>query len=132
MSLVVSELLKEHAEILAALDRVRQLGLASSREALFGLRDLLRVHLARENAFLYPPLQALAGDRPRLRVMLADFDEENTRLLKGVEAFFAQYTSESRDGIACATALGSLAADLRQRIHREEKVLYPEFDARTA
>ncbi|MFT3913079.1 MAG: hemerythrin domain-containing protein [Anaeromyxobacteraceae bacterium] len=128
MSLDIPLLLEEHRTILAALDELRRSGPGrpAGRDALRALRDLLVGHLAREDALLYPRLRELARTRPHLRILLDGFERETVELGARVEAFFARLEHEG-EALKLAGELGGLAADLRQRIHREEHVLYPEL-----
>ena len=128
MEALIGTLLADHAGILAALDRVRRDGFGTRPEhgALRGLRALLEAHVAREDEHLYPVLRGLARERPHLRLILAEFEEENARLKRDIVAFYERWDGGDRAGVACAADFGRLAADLRQRIHREEATLFRE------
>jgi iron-sulfur cluster repair protein YtfE (RIC family) len=131
MPAIIEQLLVQHRSILATLERVRIHGIGSQpgKVALFGVRTELESHLAEERALLYPVLRREAETRTHLRRLLDDFEEETERLNREVAAFFERYSEAHSDGIACAVELGRLAADLRQRIHREERFLFPEYPA---
>lgn len=123
------ELAAEHGRILVALDRIRHLSGAAGRAALFGVRDELLAHLAKEDERLYPALRTAARTDPHLARILGDLDDEMERLGRDAGAFFARWSEEEAAGLVFATELGRLAADLRLRIGREERVLYPAFRA---
>jgi hypothetical protein len=127
----IQDLQREHVQIAVALDKVRQLGIGSARgrESLFAARRLLLDHLERENRILYPALRRHAeGDRG-LRRLLDDFASEMEQVSGQAVAFFDTYTADS-NGLDFARDFGRLVADLGRRIHREESLLYPEYDLR--
>jgi len=131
VSSTIQDFRREHAEIAAALEEVRRLGIGSARgrESLFGARRLLLDHLERENRLLYPALRRHAERDLGLRRLLDDFASEMEQVAGQAASFFDTYTAGSV-GLDFARDFGRLAADLGRRIHREESLLYPEYDRR--
>jgi iron-sulfur cluster repair protein YtfE (RIC family) len=122
---------REHVQIAVALEQVRQLGIGSARgrESLFAARRLLLDHLERENRILYPALRRHAERDRALRRLLDDFASEMEQVAAQAAAFFEAYSADSA-GLDFARDFGRLVADLGRRVHREETLLYPEYDLR--
>ena len=99
---------------------------AETRARVQALYLRLRAHIDREEVDLYQPL-IRAGRQSRnvantLRIFAADTAALTTRVLRFFEAY-GEGDKTSGFGDACGQAL----ADLRERIRREEQILYPEL-----
>ena len=122
------ELRREHAQLACDLHKLAQADVtqAETRARVRALYLRLRAHIDREEAELYQPL-IRAGRQSRnvantLRIFAADTAALTTRVLR----FFEAYGEGDKTSGFC-DACGQALADLRERIRREEQILYPEL-----
>jgi len=122
----LTELTRENCILACALHRLADQDICRPdvMADLVALQRRLGQHIEREQAEVYAPLADI-GQHHRdvantLRIFSADTEARTRRVLD----FFEQYaTGRVRDGFAdaCASAL----TDLRERIRREETLLFP-------
>ena len=129
MSKLVEELKNEHAMVVAALEKVKKLGIGSQegQEALASVKEALLGHLKKEDEQFYPTLKKAAQNNPRLARSLEAYAGELAEVSKAALQFFEKY---ARGGISTefTTDFGKLSAALADRIRKEESYLYAEYD----
>ena len=132
MSILIEELKKEHSEILAALNEVKQLGILSEegQDKLMSLEVSLLAHLEMEDDQLYPALKKEAEHSNSIKDTLELFAIDMENVSQIVREFFEKY-SEGFSGVE----LDKLSEDfeiffsaLTKRICNEEESLYEEYE----
>ena len=132
MSILIEELKKEHSEILAALNEVKELGILSQegQDKLMSLEVNLLAHLEMEDDQLYPVLRKGAEHYNSLKVTLDLFAMDMENVSKIVLEFFEKY-SEGFSGVEVkelSEDFENLLAALTKRICNEEESLYEEYE----
>lgn len=129
MSALIEEFKKEHSEILALLNEVKQLGIHSpeGRSKLMSAKNYLLEHLRKENEELYPVLNKEAKDNKELQNELDMFAIDPEHLTSVVHEFFDEYSRGDTDK-DFQINFESLFASLNARIRNEEESLYHEYD----
>ncbi len=129
MSILIEELKKEHAEIVATLDEVKELGIRSKegQEKLMSLELSLLAHLEIEDDQMYPVLQKEAEQNKDLQNTLELFAMDMDNVSKVVRDFFEKY-SEEFSGEELAEDFEKLFTSLSKRISNEEESLYEEYE----
>ena len=133
MSILIEELKKEHSEILAALNEVKQLGILSEegQDKLMSLEVSLLAHLEMEDDQLYPALKKEAEHSNSIKDTLELFAIDMENVSKTVREFFEKY-SEGFSGMdikELSEEFDNLLAALTKRIRNEEESLYEEYEA---
>ena len=132
MSILIEELKKEHSEILAALNEVRELGILSKegQEKLISLEVGLLAHLEMEDDQLYPALRKEAEHSNSIKDTLELFAIDMENVSKTVREFFEKY-SEGFSGVELdklSEDFENLFSALTKRICNEEESLYEEYE----
>ena len=133
MSILIEELKKEHSEILAALNEVKELGILSEegQDKLMSLEVSLLAHLEMEDDQLYPALKKEAEHSNSIKDTLELFAIDMENVSKTVREFFEKY-SEGFSGMdikELSEEFDNLLAALTKRIRNEEESLYEEYEA---
>jgi iron-sulfur cluster repair protein YtfE (RIC family) len=129
MSILIEELKKEHAEIVATLKEVKKLGILSKegQNKLMSLEASLLAHLEIEDDQMYPTLQKEAAQNKNLKNMLDLFAMDMENVSKVVQDFFDKY-SEEFSGEDLQKDFENLYTALSKRINNEEESLYEEYE----
>jgi hypothetical protein len=132
MSILIEELKKEHSEILAALNEVKELGILSKegQDKLMSLEVSLLAHLGIEDDQLYPALKKEAEHNNSIKDTLDLFAMDMENVSKSVLEFFEKY-SEGFSGMdlkELSDDFENLLAALTKRIRNEEESLYEEYE----
>ena len=132
MSILIEELKKEHSEILAALNEVKELGILSKegQDKLMSLEVSLLAHLEMEDDELYPTLRKEAEHYNSIKDTLDLFAIDMENVSKIVREFFEKY-SEGFSGIdlkELSEDFENLLTALTKRIDNEEESLYEEYE----
>ena len=129
MSILIEELKKEHSEILATLNEVKQLGILSKKgqDKLLSLEVSLLAHLEMEDDQLYPALRKKAEHNKGLKNTLDLFEMDMENVSTIVREFFDKY-SEEFSGKELPEDFENLLAALSKRISNEEASLYEEYE----
>ena len=129
MSDLVSRLKKEHNILVEALDSMMKLGVTTKegQEKLYSAKEALLAHLSLEDKELYPVLKKAAESDDSVKSTLDIFAKDMEEISKTALSFFGKY-SQGGDSLEFAKELGRLLAALRNRIGREEDVLYAQYD----
>ncbi len=131
MSNLVNELKKDHESLLATLDEVTSLGISSEEglKKLLAVKEGLLAHLSREDRDLYPPLKKAAESDAALQHTLDVFAKDMTGISQTALDFFGKYI-DGGSSMEFARDFGRLVAALKNRIGREEDILYPQYEKR--
>ncbi len=129
MSILIEELKKEHSEIIATLNEVRELGILSEegQAKLRSAKESLLEHLKKEDERLYPVLRKEAEHNKKLKEILDVFAMDMENVSKIVLEFFDKYSEEVIDS-AVQGEFKDLFAAFRNRIRNEEDILYEEHE----
>tara|TARA_B100001964_G_scaffold201280_1_gene228880 strand:- start:106 stop:519 length:414 start_codon:yes stop_codon:yes gene_type:complete len=132
MSILIEELKKEHSEILATLNEVKQLGILSEegQDKLISLEVGLLAHLEMEDDQLYPALKKEAEHSNSIKDTLELFAIDMENVSKIVREFFEKY-SEGFSGVELdqlSEDFENLFSALTKRICNEEESLYEEYE----
>lgn len=129
MSILIEELKKEHAEIVATLKEVKKLGILSKegQDKLMSVEASLLAHLEIEDDQMYPALQKEAEQNKDLKNTLDLFAMDMDNVSKVVQDFFDKY-SEELSGEELQKDFETLYTALRKRISNEEESLYEEYE----
>ncbi|MHC4269981.1 MAG: hemerythrin domain-containing protein [Planctomycetota bacterium] len=129
MSILIEELKKEHAEIVATLNEVKKLGILSKegQDKLMSLEASLLAHLEIEDDQMYPALRKEAEQNKDLKNTLDLFAMDMDNVSKVVQDFFDKY-SEELSGEELPKDFENLYTALSKRISNEEESLYEEYE----
>ncbi len=129
MSILIEELKKEHAEIVATLNEVKKLGILSKegQDKLMSVEASLLAHLEIEDDQMYPALRKEAEQNKDLKNTLDLFAMDMDNVSKVVRDFFDKY-SEEVSGEELPKDFENLYTALSKRISNEEESLYEEYE----
>jgi len=129
MSILIEELKKEHAEIVATLNEVKKLGILSKegQDKLMSVEASLLAHLEIEDDQMYPALRKEAEQNKDLKNTLDLFAMDMDNVSKVVRDFFDKY-SEEVSGEELPKDFENLCTALSKRISNEEDSLYEEYE----
>ncbi len=129
MSILIKELMKDHLEIVATLDEIKELGILSKegQAKLLSAKERLLAHIKKEDEQLYPVLKKAAKNNKQLKsaLDLCAIDMENVSRI--VLEFFDKY-SRGASGEELQREFENLSVALGKRIRNEEDILYEEYD----
>lgn len=127
--LLIDELKEEHKILLSYLKEANNnFGLNNeiSKQKLLLARDLLLNHLKKEDRSLYPVLKKESENNPQLKNYLQTFASEMETITNFVIKFFEK--NEKQISPDFSDDLAKISFDLKQRMGREERVLYKEYE----
>lgn len=129
MSMLIERLKREHGALVETLNKVKELGIGSKegQHKLFSAKIGLLAHLKTEDGQLYPALNQGAKNNESLRRTVELFSRDMETVSKEALSFFEKY-AHGGSGLEFAKDFGRLYTVLSQRISKEEKSLYPEYD----
>ncbi len=132
MSILIEELKKEHSDILATLNEVKELGILSKegQDMLMSLEVSLLAHLEMEDDQLYPALRKEAEHNNSIKDTLELFALDMEDVSKIAQEFFEKY-SEGFSGMELerlSEDFENLLNALNRRIRNEEESLYEEYE----
>ncbi len=130
MSALIEEFKRDHAEIIAMLNEVREPGILSKegQAKLMFIKAHLLAHLKKEDEKLYPVLRKEAEHNKNLKKEVAMFTMDPEYVSRVVSEFFDKYSGGEIDG-NFSVNFESLCASLSARIRNEEDALYKEYEA---
>jgi hypothetical protein len=129
MSELIEEFKKDHAQIMAMLNEVKELGILSKegQAKLISTKTHLLAHLKKEDEKLYPPLRKEAEYNERLGNTLDLFTLDMETVSSVVQEFFDKYSGGEIDG-NFSENFERLSVALSTRIRNEEDALYEEYE----
>ncbi len=129
MSALIEEFKREHAEIIAMLNEVKELGILSKegQAKLMSAKKCLLEHLKKEDEQLYPVLRKEAEHNKNLKKEVDMFAMDPEYVSRVVTEFFDKYSGGEIDE-NFSINFESLYAALNTRIRNEEEALYEEYE----
>ncbi len=129
MSVLIEEFKREHAEIIAMLNEVKELGIRSkeAQAKLMSAKTHLLAHLKKEDERLYPVLRKEAAHNKNLKKEVAMFAMDPEYVSRVVSEFFDKCSGGEIDE-DFSINFESLYATLNTRIRNEEDALYEEYE----
>lgn len=129
MTILIDQLKTGHQTIFETLEKARQFGIGSREgqmELLLAKSNLL-AHLKTEDVRLYPALHGMARTDKSLKLTLDGFARDMAEISRFAVEFFDKY-SNGGSGIEFARDFGRLYARLKIRMHKEENILYRQYE----
>ena len=129
MSALIEELKKEHSEIVAILNEVKELGILSKegQAKLMSIKASLLEHLWNENERIYPVLWKESEHNKDLKELLDLFAIEMKDVSKVTEQFFNKFHEGTVDK-NFPNEFEELFTAINKRIKNEEEILYDEYE----
>ncbi len=129
MSALIEEFKREHSEILAILNEVKELGILSKegQAKLMSIKASLLEHLWNENERIYPVLWKEAEHNKNLKELLDLFAIEMVDVTKVAQQFFNKLHEGTVDR-NFPDEFETLFASISKRIKNEEEILYDEYE----
>ncbi len=129
MKELTEKLRQDHADILQALDSARELKVTTSEGFRMLKKSMARLaaHIKREDREFYPGLRSAIGDNTKLSNMLDLFEEDMLDVSSRIRAFIDKF-SQNCFTEDYAREFETLYIDLKNRIAKEENVLFPEIE----
>lgn len=129
MTILIDQLKTGHHIIFKTLEKARQFGIGSREgqmELLLAKSSLL-AHLKTEDVRLYPALRSTAQTNRSMKLTLDSFAKDMDEISRLAIGFFDKY-SNGGSGIEFARDFGRLYAMLKIRMHKEENILYRQYE----
>ena len=129
MAALIEEFKREHSEILAILNEVKELGILSKegQSKLMSVKEILLEHLWNENERLYPVLWKEAEHNNDIKDVLDLFAVEMENVSIIVQEFFDKYYGGVIDE-DFPREFERFFAAISKRIKDEEDILYDEYE----
>jgi hemerythrin-like domain-containing protein len=129
MSALIEEFKREHAEIIAMLNEVKEFGILSKegQARLMSAKAHLLAHLKKEDERLYPVLRKEAAHDKNLKKEVDMFAMDPEYVSRVASEFFDKYSGGEVDE-GFSINFESLLAALIARIRNEEEALYEEYE----
>ena len=126
---MIEEFKREHSEILAILNEVKELGILSKegQTKLMSVKASLLEHLWSENERIYPIFWKEAEHNKDLKDVLDLFAIEMEDVSNVVEQFFNKFHEGTLDRNS-PNGFEAVFAAISKRIKNEEEVLYAEYE----
>ena len=130
MTVLIEEFKREHLDIVAALNRVKELGIQSreGKAELSSVKAALLEHLENEDERLYPFLRKEAVKKKELKNILDLFALEMEDVTQAVTEFFHRFSRGEVLDEKLQEEFENLSAVLVKRIKNEESILYDEYE----
>ncbi len=130
MSALIDELKKEHSEIVATLNEVKELGILSSKVMLKfrSVKECLLAHLQKEDEQLYPVLRKEAENNKQLERTLDLLAMDMENVSRVVLEFFDKYFRGEIPGRERQKEFENISVVLSKRIGSEEDILYKLYE----
>lgn len=131
MGYVIEDLRGEHRIIIGSMIRARELSLNSreGHEALKKFWDDLVEHLKKEDDVIYGRLREAASGDPKLMEVLNGFEQDAAQVTREAGVFLKKVEVEDNP-LALAREFGVFVSLLRDRLMREEDMIFPEYEKR--
>ncbi len=129
MSALIEEFRKEHSEILAMLNEIKELGVVTHKgqEKLMSVKSCLIEHFSKEDEKFYPVLYKAAEQNMKLKELLELLSNDLQTLSIGVTKFFDKYDRGILDRMF-KEEFENLFVALCKRMRQEEDILYKEYE----
>jgi hemerythrin-like domain-containing protein len=129
MTTHTEKLKQEHRELLAVLKNAKEQCVSTQEgfDILKNAEDMLLRHLASEDNEVYPALRRAAETDEHIRKTLSFFDKDLAEVSEVANDFFSRYDKGCTD-IDFIQDFGTFFVMFKERMAREENVLFPEYD----
>jgi len=129
MSEFIDSLRKEHDEIKASLMKISSMDLSSkdARLQLSIIQEVFIKHLQKEDDEMYPRLKEASSSDEQLMNILKYMEDEIKLISQFVFIFFDKF-SKKTDSVGFDREFSLICSTLIQRIEKEEKVFFPEYE----
>ena len=129
MSALIEEFRKEHSEILAMLNEIKELGILTHKgqAKLMSVKSCLIEHFSKEDEKFYPVLYKAAEQNKKLKELLELLANGLQTLSIGVTEFFDKYNRGILD-TKFEKEFENLFVALCKRMRQEEDILYKEYE----
>ena len=129
MSALIEEFRKEHSEILAMLNEIKELGILTHKgqEKLMSVKSCLIEHFNKEDEKFYPVLYKAAEQNKKLKELLELLANDLQTLSIDVTEFFDKYSRGLLDKMF-EEEFENLFVALCKRMRQEEFILYDEYN----
>ncbi len=129
MSALIEEFRKEHSEILAMLNEIKELGILTHKgqEKLMSVKSCLIEHFSKEDEKFYPVLYKVAEQNKKLKESLELLANDLQTLSIGMTKFFDKYDRGILDTMF-EKEFENLFVALCKRMRQEEFILYDEYN----
>ncbi len=129
MSALIEELKREHAEIIAMLNEVKELGIPSKegQARLMSAKESLLAHIKKEEDQFYPVLRKEAEINKQLESILDLLAVSMMEASRVALEFFDKY-SRGVSGKEFPKEFENLFVVLDKRIRNEEDILFPVYE----
>ena len=129
MSALIEEFRKEHSEILAMLNEIKELGVLTheGQAKLMSVKSCLIEHFSKEDEKFYPVLNKAAEQNKRLKELLELLANGLQTLYKGVTEFYDKYNRGILDTMF-EKEFENFFVALCKRMRQEEFILYDEYN----
>ncbi len=129
MSALIEEFKREHSEILAMLNEIKELGILTHKgqEKLMSVKSCLIEHLNKEDEKFYPVLNKAAEQNKKLKELLESLANGLQTLSIGMAEFFDKYSRGILD-TKFEEEFENLFVALCKRMRQEEFILYDEYN----
>ncbi len=130
MTQLINSFKQDHALLMETLTSVKKLGIGKKegQEKLMAAKIAFLDHLGKEDRQMYPSMKRAAATDERLQKRLDLFAKDMDEISKGAMTFFQKYSSANKDTLEFAKDFGKLFSTVKNRIYKEETILYPEYD----
>ena len=129
MLALLEEFKKEHSKIIKILNEAKKLGILTKEgqaKAIYAKATLLE-HLDEEDEKIYPVLWNEAKQNKKLNELLEVFGENFESICRFVLVFFDRFDKNDLDE-SFFNYFGTLIQVLRNRMDKEENILYGEYE----
>jgi hemerythrin-like domain-containing protein len=129
MTIYTDKLKEEHREILDILKNAKEQCVSTQQgfDILKGARELLVKHMSNEDGEMYPTLRKAAETDEHIRKTLSFFEKDLTEVSEVANDFFTRYDKGCTD-IDFIQDFGTFFVMFKERVAREENILFPEYE----
>lgn len=131
MSILIDELKRDHTAMQNLLQRVRDPRVTNkeAHQILVSAKASLLAHLKKEDAQLYPVLNAAAQGNSHLKRTVDFYAKDMDEITRRAVEFFDKYSRDTATiDLEFAKAYGNLFATITRRMRSEETTLYEEYE----
>ena len=130
MTALIEEFKQDHIKLVDILTEVKAIGIGKKegQEKLMAAKTAFIGHLQKEDRQLYPVLKRAAEKDDSLNRKIEMFAKDMDDISKGAMDFFSKYGTGNHDTLEFAKEFGTLFSTVKNRIYKEENILYPEYD----
>ena len=132
MSSLIEELKKEHSDIITMLQTVNKMVFQTEegRRIILSMQKRIQSHLEKENERLYPVIRKASETDERLKKTLYIIEEDMENVKESFLHFYNKFAN-SRSSFKFSKDYKEIIWIIRNRIIREEEILFKEYELLT-